>query len=76
MGNALGQPEQGVHAPTLAGTAIVDYALTLVLALATTKATGVPLPLTTAGCMLLGVLVHAAFKVDTRTARWLRRLAP
>jgi hypothetical protein len=72
MGNALGEPESGVHAPTLAGTAIVDYAMTLVLALATTKLTGVPLPLTTAACMLLGVLAHAVFKVDTRAARWLR----
>ena len=53
-------------------TAIVDYAMTLVLALAATKLTGVPLPLSTAACMLLGVLAHAVFKVDTRAARWLR----
>lgn len=74
MGNALGEPERGVHAPTLAGTAVVDYAMTLVLALTTTRLTGVPLPLTTAACMLLGVLAHAAFNVNTRTARWLRGL--
>jgi hypothetical protein len=40
---------------------IVDYATTLVLAIATTKVTGMPLPLTTAACMLLSALVHAAF---------------
>jgi hypothetical protein len=43
---------------------IVDYATTLVLAIATTKVTGVPLPLTTAACMLLGALVHAAFRAS------------
>jgi hypothetical protein len=71
MGASLGMAEQGV-----AGTAVVDYVLTLVLALATTKVTGVPLPLSTAACMVLGVVVHAAFKVDTRTARWIRARAP
>lgn len=74
MGAALGVAEQGVHAPSVAGTAVVDYVLTLLLALATTKATGVPLPLTTATWMVLGVVVHAAFKVETRTGRWLRAL--
>ena len=74
MGASLGVAEQGVHAPSVAGTAVVDYVRTLVLALGTTKATGVPLPLTTAACMVLGVVVHAAFKVDTRTA--LRARAP
>ena len=73
MGNALGAPEQGVHAPS---AAVADYVRTLVLSIATTKATGVPLPLSTAACMVLGVVVHAAFKVDTRTARWIRARAP
>jgi hypothetical protein len=70
MGNAVGAPEQSAHAPS---AAVVDYVRTLVLSIATTKLTGVPLPLSTAGCMLLGALAHAA--LDTRAARWLRRFA-
>jgi hypothetical protein len=67
MGNALGAPE---HAPS---AAVADYVRTLVLSIATTKLTGAPLPLSTAGCMLLGALAHAA--LDARAARWLRRFA-
>jgi hypothetical protein len=68
----MGTIGEGVHKLTFAGTAVVDYVATLALAVCVTLATRVPLVLTTAACMLLSVVAHAAFGVDTRAMRWLR----
>ena len=68
----FGEAEKGVHSHTFLGTAIVDYLMTLALAMATTALTGVPIVLTTIAAMVLSVVVHAAFRVDTRTLRWIK----
>lgn len=68
----FGEAEKGVHAHTFLGTAIVDYLLTLALAMATTAMTGVPIVLTTIAAMVLSVVVHAVLGVDTRTLRWIK----
>ena len=68
----FGEPEKGVHAHTFLGTAIVDYVMTLALAMATTALTGIPVVLTTIAAMVLSIVVHAAFRVDTRTLRWIK----
>ena len=65
--------EEGIHRPSLVDTAVVDYALTIALAVVVTRYTKIPLVLTTIACMLLAIGVHAAFRVDTRTMRWLRK---
>ncbi len=72
LSKIFGEAEKGVHAHTLCGTAIVDYVMTLALAMATTAATGVPVVLTTIAAMVLSVVAHAAFGVDTRTMRWIK----
>jgi hypothetical protein len=72
LSKIFGEAEKGVHAHTFLGTAIVDYVMTLALALATTAATGVPVVLTTIAAMVLSVVAHAAFRVDTRTMRWIK----
>ena len=70
------EPERGVHALSLYGTALFDYALTIAAAVLATASTGVPLVLTTVAMMLLSLAAHAAFGVETRTIRWIRaRLA-
>ena len=72
LSKVFGEAEKGVHAHTFLGTAIVDYLMTLALAMATTAATGVPVVLTTIAAMVLSVVAHAAFRVDTRTLRWIK----
>jgi hypothetical protein len=57
---------------TIVGTTIIDYALTIALAIVVTKVTNVPLVLTTSACMMLSVGVHAAFGVDTPTVLWIK----
>ncbi len=66
--------EPGTHGPTIVGTSILDYALTIALAIVVTKVTNVPLVLTTSACMMLSVGVHAAFGVDTATVLWIKDL--
>ena len=63
---------KGIHGPSIYGTAIFDYALTIVLAVLITAWTRVPLVITTIACMALALAAHAAFGIDTRTMRWLR----
>ena len=71
LSDVFGTAEQGVHAPSFLGTAVVDYALTLALAMLATAATGVPVVLTTIAAMVLSLVVHAAVGADTRTMRWI-----
>jgi hypothetical protein len=65
----FGVPGQGVHALKFKGTSLVDYFLTIVLAFLITAATGWPLVLTTIGALVLGVLLHALFGVNTETVK-------
>jgi hypothetical protein len=66
------EPEKGVHALSLYGTALFDYALTIAAAVLATAGTGIPLVLTTISMLVLSLAAHAAFGIDTRTMRWLR----
>ena len=76
LSDVFGTAEQGVHAPSFLGTAVVDYVLTLALAMLATATTGTPIVLTTAAAMLLSVGIHAALRVDTRTLRWIKARLP
>ena len=69
--NFFGKPGTGVHQYRFFGLAGVDYLLTLLVAMATTWATGTPLVLTTVGWLLLGLLFHVLFGVNTHAVRWL-----
>jgi hypothetical protein len=68
----FGEAEKGIHAHSFLGTAVVDYVLTLALAMFGTAVTGVPVVLTTIAAMVLSLIVHAAFDADTRTMRWIK----
>ena len=70
--DVFGEAEKGIHAPSVLGTAVFDYALTLALAIFGTAATGVPIVLTTNAAMVLSLVVHAAVDADTRTMRWIK----
>jgi len=67
--NIFGVPGQGVHALKFKGTSLVDYFLTIVLAFLITAATGWPLVLTTIGALILGIILHTLFGVNTETIK-------
>jgi hypothetical protein len=66
---------KGIHAPSIYGTAAVDYALTIGLAVAVTALTKIPLVLTTIACMVLSLIAHVVFGIDTRAILWIRGAA-
>ena len=69
--NTFGMPGKGVHGIRFAGTALVDYVLTLLVAIITTFITNIPLELTTIGWFIIGVVLHILFGVQTSTMKYL-----
>jgi hypothetical protein len=69
--NIFGKPKQGVHKTRFLGLALVDYVLTIVVAMLTTLVTRVPLVLTTIGWLILGLLLHVLFGVPTDAVKFL-----
>lgn len=69
--NAFGIPNKGIHAYRVVNTAVVDYILTIIAALATSFVTKVPLVLTTLGWFMGGVIAHILFGVKTSTLQWI-----
>tara|TARA_B110000971_G_scaffold197176_1_gene212840 strand:+ start:43 stop:294 length:252 start_codon:yes stop_codon:yes gene_type:complete len=67
----FGKPGEGAHSIRFLGTAVVDYVLTIVLAIITTLATKMPLVLTTIIWFLLGTILHLLFGVQTSTLTYL-----
>ena len=69
--NIFGEPGKGVHSIRFMGAALVDYALTILLAMIITKFTKIPLVLSTILCFVIGILLHAIFCVPTQTTKFL-----
>ena len=69
--NLFGKPGKGVHRFRFADTAIVDYTLTLLAAITTSLLTGIPLVLTTISWLILGIVLHILFGVQTSTLKYL-----
>lgn len=67
----LGKPNTGIHSVRFLNTAIIDYILTILLAIFLTWLTDIPLVLTTIFCFLLGILFHVLFGVKTNTTEYL-----
>jgi divalent metal cation (Fe/Co/Zn/Cd) transporter len=67
--NIFGVPGKGVHAIKFKGTSLFDYFLTIVLAFIVTAITGWPLVLTTIGALILGIILHALFGVNTEAVK-------
>ncbi len=61
----FGSPGVGVHSIRVLGTPIVDYALTILLALLLTWLTKIPLVLTTILCFVGSIIIHMLFEVRT-----------
>jgi hypothetical protein len=65
----FGLPNTGVHATRFLDTALVDYALTIIIAIVTTYFTKIPLVLTTIGWFIIGLICHIIFGVETNTVK-------
>ena len=67
----FGIPGKGLHKYTFLHTAMVDYLLSLLLAAVIAYATSIPLVLTTIAILLMGILCHILFGVQTNTLTYL-----
>jgi len=69
--NIFGEPGKGVHKYRFLNTAFVDYALTIIGACITTYFTNIPLTLTTIFWLMLGLVLHIVFGVETQSIKFL-----
>jgi hypothetical protein len=70
--NIFGKPGTGIHKYKLLNTAIVDYILSILLAILIAFLTKIPLVLTTISVFILGILAHILFGIDTDVVRFLK----
>jgi hypothetical protein len=69
--DALGIVGKGVHKYRFLNTAIVDYILTILVALVLGAITGVPIVLTTIFSFILAIALHILFGVETNAVKYL-----
>ena len=67
----FGIPKTGVHSLRFLNTAVVDYLLTILLAVFITWLTDIPVVLTTILCFIFGIILHILFGVQTNTLTFL-----
>ena len=69
--NIFGEIGKGAHKYRFLNTALVDYILTILGAILITYLTDIPLVLTTIGLLVLGIIFHYLFGVNTNTLKYL-----
>ena len=69
--NIFGEAGKGVHSYRFLNTALVDYIVTILLAILLTYLTDIPLVLTTIGLLVLGLILHYLFGVNTNSLKYL-----
>lgn len=69
--NILGTPGKGTHSYRFLDTAIVDYILSIILAMTITYYSKIPLVLTTISVLIVGILLHMLFGVNTNTIEYI-----
>ena len=74
--DVFGRVGTGLHKHRLVNTAIVDYMFTILGAMGVTALTGIPLSLTTIVALVLGVVAHFLFGVDTPDIKYLGLSCP
>jgi len=67
----FGEAGKGVHSYRFLNTALVDYLLTILGAILLTYLTDIPLVLTTIGLLVLGIILHYLFGVNTNSLKYL-----
>lgn len=69
--NIFGAPRTGAHAYRFLDTAIVDFLMSIIIAIIITYITKIPLVLTTVAVLITGTLAHILFGVETNTTKYL-----
>ena len=69
--NIFGEAGKGVHQYRFLNTPLVDYLLTILGAILLTYLTDIPLVLTTIGLLVLGLILHYLFGVNTNSLKYL-----
>jgi|TARA_B110000114_G_C15093877_1_gene400142 hypothetical protein len=67
----LGEPKKGIHKHRFLNTAVADYIMTLLSAVAISYTMNIPLVLSTITLFILGIVLHVVFGVETNTTRYL-----
>ena len=67
----FGIPNEGVHKYRLLDVALVDYALTILLAILLSKLTKIPLVISTIITFVLGIILHMLFDINTSAVKYL-----
>lgn len=67
----LGIPNKGVHKYRFLDTAIIDYIFTILLSIFTTFITNIPLVLTTIFWLIIGIISHLIFGLETNSIKYL-----
>jgi len=68
--NIFGEAGKGVHSYRFLNTALVDYLLTILGAILLTYLTDIPLVITTIGLLVLGIILHYLFGVNTNSLKY------
>lgn len=67
----FGIPGKGIHSYRFLDVALIDYILTIAMAAALSKMTGMPFVISTILMFVLGIILHALFCVPTSAVRYL-----
>lgn len=67
----FGKQNTGVHKLKFEGTSLVDYILSILGAIVLTYFTKIPLVLTTIVILLLGIIFHMLFGVQTQSLNYI-----
>ena len=69
--NIFGAPGTGPHSIRFMGVALVDFGLTILLAMFITWKFGVPLDLSIIATLVLALIIHMLFGVETGALKYL-----
>ena len=67
----FGNPSEGIHKYRLLDVALVDYVLTILLAIFLSKLTKIPLVISTIIMFVLGIILHMLFGINTSAVNYL-----
>ena len=67
----FGKPGEGVHQYKFMGTSMFDFVASILGAALITYFTKIPLVITTIGVLLVGILLHYIFGVDTSFVKYM-----
>jgi len=67
----FGKPGEGVHKHRLAGSAAIDYIMSIIGAIILSYITDIPLVISTIFILFLGIVLHSAVGISTGATRFL-----